>query len=405
MNDALTALATGRRESLFQKDIAAREPAIRKALLGRRVLVVGGAGSIGSATVKEILNFLPSCLHVVDTNENQLAELVRDLRSGVRSLPIEDFRTLPIDFGSPIMTRYLANEKPYDFVLNFAALKHVRSEKDIYSLLAMYETNVLKPWRWMAQLRKLNPQVRYFCVSTDKAANPVNLMGASKRLMERVIFEPSLNGGIKVTSARFANVAFSEGSLLQSFLKRFEKDQLLAAPKETRRYFLSQQESGQLCLLAATCASPQSLLIPRLQEARDLVPLDQVATEFIRQKGFVPKIYENEETARQNLVADKASGAYPLLLTSLDTQGEKDFEEFVSAGETADDFGTAELSSITYVNNSDDSAILLEVLGTLEQEIANPNTIFNKEQLLAQVQRVVPGLRHRNSTATLDQRV
>ena len=251
----LTSIVTGRTASLFAGDLEASSDRVFAKVRDRRILVIGGGGSIGAATVRIILDYRPSALHVVDHNENYLAELVRELRGRAAGIPDIDFRALPLDYGGPVMERLLADLPPYDVVLNFAALKHVRSEKDIYSVLQMFDTNLVRHVRFKRWLADHRHGATYFAVSTDKAANPVSLMGASKRLMEDLIFDIAAASGQSTTSARFANVAFSNGSLLQGFGYRLAKRQPLAVPRDTRRYFISHQEAGELCLLA-TCRIP-----------------------------------------------------------------------------------------------------------------------------------------------------
>src|SRR5580700_3911214 len=240
----LTSIVTGRADSLFARDLEASSDRVVAKVRDRRILVIGGGGSIGAATVRIILDYRPSALHVVDHNENYLAELVRELRGRSAGIPDIDFRTLPLDYGGPVMERFLRESPPYDVVLNFAALKHVRSEKDIYSVLQMFDTNVVRHIRFKRWLAEYRHGSTYFAVSTDQAANPVSLMGASKRLMEDLIFDIAAESYQSTTSARFANVAFSNGSLLQGFSHRLAKRQPLAVPRGTRRYFISQDRKS-----------------------------------------------------------------------------------------------------------------------------------------------------------------
>ena len=281
---SLSRTITGRTTDLFTSDMDLRQKELSERIAGSRILIIGGAGSIGSATVHALSAFRPHALHVVDQNENGLAELVRDLRSSTVELPVSDFRTLPLDFGSPIMQRFLTDAEPYDFVLNFAANKHVRTEKDVYSVLQLFNTNVVKTAHFLRWLAENNSARRFFCVSTDKAANPVNLMGASKRIMEHLVFSEEIisTQNLEVTSARFANVAFSNGSLLESFLQRIQKRQPLAVPRNTRRYFVSLREAGQICLLAAICAPHGHIVIPKLDPKNDLQDLQSIAVKVLR---------------------------------------------------------------------------------------------------------------------------
>ncbi|MBP7865780.1 MAG: polysaccharide biosynthesis protein [Acidobacteria bacterium] len=405
IDDEIASIATGRDFDLFSPDIAARREEIAGCVEGRRFLFIGGAGSIGSATLRALLDFVPAAVHVVDQNENSLAELVRDLRSSPRGLNVPDFRCLPLDFGSPIMHRFLLEQPPYDAILNFAAIKHVRSEKDTCSLLQMWDTNVLKNARLLRWLNGPLAPARFFSVSTDKAANPVNLMGASKRLMEDVIFASlwTKPPGPRVTSARFANVAFSEGSLLQSFQKRLEKRQPLAVPKGTRRYFISLREAGQICLLALVCAPPGHLLIPRLDPESDLRELEAIAVAFLRQHGWEPKVYENELSARTNVENDTGAGKYPLLLTPLDTCGEKAFEEFVGEGESAVEVRLPNLVGIEA--RPGPSGVLERFLKRIESIIEDNASPAGKEWLKREMRSLMPTFRHKDTPNSLDDRM
>jgi FlaA1/EpsC-like NDP-sugar epimerase len=401
----LSALATGRTQELFTPDVEKQRERLEAAIGGKRVLVIGGAGSIGSATVVQLLAFSPAAVHVVDQSENNLAELVRDLRARPRNLVPDDFRTLPLDFGSALMRQFISGQAPYDYVLNFAAIKHVRSEKDVYCVLHMLDTNVLKPARLFRWLQERGGTGGYFCVSTDKAANPVNLMGASKRLMEHVIFSLKATGhfGGQVTSARFANVAFSDGSLLQSWLRRLEKRQPLAVPKATRRFFISLREAGQICLLAAVCAPSQHLLIPRLTAENDLCDLEAIARAVLRRQGFEPRICLDEERARTCLSEHLDEAVYPLLITPLDTSGEKLYEEFVGIGETAVELGFASLQGI--LCSPGPPGALDEVLDWLEALANGRGPPPSKSDIVRRLKTVVPELEHVETGKNLDQRM
>jgi FlaA1/EpsC-like NDP-sugar epimerase len=266
--ETLAARVTGRDVPLFEADLERADAALHERLAGRRVLVIGGAGSIGGATVRALCAYDAASLHVLDQNENGLAELTRDIRSSGTEAP-RDFRLLPLDFGGTTTERLLRDAPAYDVVFNFAAIKHVRSEKDVYSLLQLLETNVVKQARLLRWLSNGRAPGHYFSVSTDKAANPVSFMGASKRAMEHVMFSRELAElpGTVIGSARFANVAFSAGSLLESFTVRLAKRQPIAAPADTKRYFISMREAAQICLLAVACAPDAHILVPRLDAA------------------------------------------------------------------------------------------------------------------------------------------
>jgi len=404
-DDELAFLVTQRKQGLFVQDLEEHSEQIRKSLNNKRVLVIGGAGSIGSATVKEIARFETSALHIIDINENNLAELVRDLRSSTDRFALNDFRTLPVDFGSPIMHRFILEQPPYDYVLNFAALKHVRNEKDTYSLQQMFETNILKPKKLFAWLAAKERSLSYFCVSTDKAANPVNLMGASKRLMEHIIFSKETTARVftKVTSSRFANVAFSDGSLLYSWLRRLAKKQPLAVPEGTRRYFLSSQESGEICLLASTCTPTNHILIPRLEPDKDLQDLVSIAKSFLKFHGYEPHFCKTESEAKESLKSDIPRGKYPIVLTPLDTTGEKPEEEFVGVGEKTVEIGMRNLLTIEYVPPK--MGNLVELLDQLEHCISAPSRPIQKQDLIALVSRVVSELCHADREKGLDDRM
>jgi FlaA1/EpsC-like NDP-sugar epimerase len=400
----LAFLATGRKGSLFQEDLDASRDQIQEQVAGRRLLVIGGAGSIGSSTLRLLADFAPGCLHVVDQSENNLAELVRDLRSRPGGLPVGDLLLLPLDYGSPHMGRFLRSQAPYDFVLNFAALKHVRSEKDVCSSLQMLDTNVLKTARLLRWLAERGGTRGFFSVSTDKAANPVNLMGASKRLMECVMFSgEAAEIPFHVSSARFANVAFSDGSLLNGFLRRMEKGQPLAAPRDTRRFFVSMEEAGQICLLAAFRAPGQHTVIPRLQPDTDLHDLETIARNVIGHFGLAPRTYLDEEAARAGVPGDLAAKAYPLLLTPLDTSGEKAFEEFVGAGESSVELGFSQLAAIPYLPAP--AGAVRSFLDRLQGLVDDPDRDLSKADIVAAVREVVPQFDHVETGKSLDNRM
>lgn len=403
--EVLAGLATNRPQDLFRPDVGLRRGDLSRAIAGRRLLVIGGAGSIGSATIGAIAEFRPAALHVVDQNENGLAELVRTLRSQPAGLPIADFRTFPIDFGSAVMHRLIESSPPYDAILNFAALKHVRTEKDAISLLQMLDTNVVKAARLLTWLQAAGYRGRYFSVSTDKAANPVNLMGASKRLMEHVALSGDFTGPefAAVTSARFANVAFSDGSLLYGFLQRLQKGQAMAVPRGVRRFFVSMAEAGQICMLAAFCAGDRDIVIPRLDPGSDLRDLQEVAERVLVAHGLVPKHYESEEEARANVDADRAAGFYPLLLTSLDTSGEKPYEEFVGSDEVAVEMGLPNLLGVRYEALAPGE--VARSVGRIERMIGDLTVPVDKETIVGELAALLPQFRHIETGRSLDGRM
>ena len=300
------------------------------------------------------------------------------------------------------MGRFLAESDPYDFVLNFAALKHVRSEKDVYSLLQMIDTNVVRHVRFRRWLNDYGHGKRYFSVSTDKAANPTSLMGASKRLMEDVVFDASLCGEAVATSARFANVAFSNGSLLQSFLTRLNKRQPFAAPRDTRRYFVSQAESGEICLLSALLGRDQNVLFPKLDPVSQLQLLEDVAVRVLGHMGYRAEFFEDEGEARGAVEVLAIERRWPLLLTPLDTGGEKPYEEFVGSDEAAVESG---LSTLGAIRHTPSGAINGGILALLEDAVARVDGNLDKASIVAAIQSVIPSFSHRETGKTLDDRL
>ncbi len=411
-NGELAFIATGRENSIFSEDMGRFEGQLRDRLKGKRVLAIGAAGSIGSSTISVVAGFEPAALHVIDQNENELAELVRTLRSSSDGFSVPDFRTLPLDFGSPAMRLFVHDQSPYDFVLNFAAIKHVRSEKDSFSMLQMFDTNLLKQARLLRWLGEVKFKGRYFSVSTDKAANPSSFMGASKRLMEHVMFsgEAVKELGAEIVSARFANVAFSNGSLLQSFQRRIEQQQPLATPIDTRRYFVSMEEAGHLCTLAAVCAPGQHIVVPKLSPDEHLVLLEDVARAFLEHLKLKPVVFNDETKAVRATKSLGESGSWPLLLTPLDTAGEKAYEEFVANGESAVDGGFAGLSVVKYKGAA--SGSISKLISNLEDLFAAANMPtspqqIDRDRLKELVAMVEPSFlqTHKASEKTLDSRI
>lgn len=325
---------TGRNESLFLKDISTNHLVLQERIDGKSVLVIGGAGTIGSNYIKALLKFKPAKLYVVDTSENGLTELVRDLRSSLGyNIPV-DFKTYPMNFGDKVFEKMFRSEKGFDIVANFAAHKHVRSEKDAFSVEAMIDNNVVKAKTLLDLLLEFPPQ-HFFCVSTDKAANPVNIMGASKKLMEQVIL--AYGKHFKVTTARFANVAFSNGSLLQGFMERMSKNQPLSSPVDVKRYFVSPEESGQICLLACILGETGDIFFPKLRE-EDMLDFATIATKFLNDLGYTPDESTSEIEAKEKAEKlDPLSKNYPVYFFQSDTTGEKSFEEFYVESEIKDE--------------------------------------------------------------------
>ncbi|MBO6300331.1 MAG: UDP-N-acetylglucosamine 4,6-dehydratase, partial [Lachnospiraceae bacterium] len=326
----------GRTQPLFREDLAKIEKELKEIVHSSRFLVIGGAGTIGSAICRELFDRDPGVLHVVDISENNMVELVRDIRSS-RGYGTGEFATFAIDCGSDIFRAFVKEQKAriggYDYVFNTSALKHVRSEKDPYTLMRMIDTNIFNTDSTMLQAKECGAK-KYFCVSTDKAANPVNMMGASKRIMEMYLNRRSLE--MPVSTARFANVAFSDGSLLYGFNRRLEKNQPLAAPCDVRRYFVTPKEAGELCMLSCLTGENRDIYFPKLDEELNLVTFSHIAEKYLRSLGYEPVQCATEQEARERVSELKAKHQYPVYFFESDTTGEKDFEEFYMDGETLD---------------------------------------------------------------------
>ena len=322
----------GRDSALFCEDIERYEAELSAVVAKSTFLVIGGAGTIGQAVVREIFKRKPKVLHVVDISENNMVELVRDVRSTLGYIDGE-FRTFAIDCGSREYEALINANGSYDYIFNLSALKHVRSEKDPYTLMRLIEVNVLNTLSTIAQARRAGTS-KYFCVSTDKAANPVNMMGASKRIMEMFLMRESLT--LPISTARFANVAFSDGSLLHGFHQRFTKRQPISAPTDVRRYFVTPQESGELCLMSGLLGANRDVFFPKLSEHLDLVRFSDIAVRYLLALGFEPYECASEDEARSRATELIARKQWPVYFFVSDTTGEKDFEEFYTRGETLD---------------------------------------------------------------------
>ena len=321
----------GRKEKLFEEDIQAHEHELTDMVQAGRFLVIGGAGSIGQAVVKELFKRRPAALHVVDLSENNLVELVRDIRSSLGYIP-GDFRTLPLDCGSMVFDAFMRDRR-YDYVLNFSALKHVRSEKDPFTLMRMIDVNILNTDKTIQQGIRSGAK-KYFCVSTDKATNPVNMMGASKSIMEMFLIKRSLE--VPISTARFANVAFSDGSLLYGFNMRIRKNQPLSAPRDVKRYFVTPEESGELCLMSCLLGENRDIFFPKLSEKLHLTTFSAIAVRYLEMLGFEAHVCATEEEARESVKELVEKGKWPCYFFDSDTTGEKDFEEFFTEKETLD---------------------------------------------------------------------
>jgi len=325
---------TNREVSLLQSDFKKYNTQMEERINNKSVLVIGGAGTIGSSYIKAILRFKIKKLVVVDINENGLTELVRDLRSSEGYHIPEDFITYPVNFGDRVFEKIFGHHGPFEIVANFAAHKHVRSEKDIFSIEAMIENNVLRARKLLELLVKFPPE-HFFCVSTDKAANPVNIMGASKKLMEELIM--AYSSRIPIKTARFANVAFSNGSLPLGFLERLNRRQPWSCPLGIRRFFVSPQESGELCLMASIMGETGDIFFPKLDEEKDMIPFDQIVRDLLESLGLEVDVCQSEEEAKEKaLLLDENSKSYPVYFFGSDTSGEKSFEEFYTDKEVLD---------------------------------------------------------------------
>lgn len=317
---------------LFDEDLAARKLEMDAQVRDSRFLVIGAAGTIGQAVTREIFKRSPRVLHAIDISENNLVELVRGIRSSLGYIE-GDFRTFVMDCGADVFEEFVEREGPYDYVLNLSALKHVRSEKDVFTLKRLIQVNVLNTLDTLDITSRAGAR-KYFCVSTDKAANPVNLMGASKRLMELFLFHSKLP--TSVSTARFPNVAFSDGSLLHSFNQRLYHKQPIPAPNDVKRYFVVPQEAGELCLLSCLLGERNEIFFPKLSEELHMITFAEIAVEYLRQHGYEAYACESEEESRvraDELIAQKK---WPCYFFSSDTSGEKGFEEFFMEHETLD---------------------------------------------------------------------
>jgi FlaA1/EpsC-like NDP-sugar epimerase len=385
----------GRNKELFPEDIKNNTKELKSIVSSSSFLVIGGAGSIGQAVTKEIFKRNPKKLHVVDISENNMVELVRDIRSSFGYIDGE-FATYALDIGSLEYDAFIKSDGKYDYVLNLSALKHVRSEKDPYTLMRMIETNIFNTDKTIKQSIEYGVK-KYFCVSTDKAANPVNMMGASKRIMEMFVHRNSLN--IHISMARFANVAFSDGSLLHGFNQRIEKNQPIVAPNDIKRYFVTPQESGELCLMSCIFGENRDIFFPKLSEDLDLITFSEIATKYLIAKGYEPYICKDEDEARALSKILPQEGKYPCLFTSSDTTGEKDFEEFFTDTETLDLKKFVNLGVIKNELNFD-----AKLLKDFEHSIDSmkKNLVWDKEKIVKEFFKLIPDFGHKETGKYLD---
>jgi len=388
----------GRSAPLLANDIEAHGRELADIVSRSRFLVIGGAGSIGSAVTREIFKRNPKVLHVVDISENNMVELVRDIRSSV-GYNDGEFATFAIDAGSDIFDAFMRSGPGYDYVLNLSALKHVRSEKDPYTLMRMVEVNVLNTEKTMAQAKEAGAR-KFFCVSTDKAANPVNMMGASKRIMEMFLMRRSLD--LPLSTARFANVAFSDGSLLYGFNRRMEKGQPLAAPNDVRRYFVTPQESGELCLLSCLLGENRDVFFPKLDHDLNLITFSDIAERYLRNLGYEPVQCATEDEARARVLELKAEHKYPVYFFASDTTGEKDFEEFYTEAETLD-MNSFDALGVIKSKPDYDEAKLIHFESRIRQLRARGT--WSRTDLIDLFNTMIPEFNHKETGKFLDGRM
>ena len=385
----------GRDSPLFASDIDARSDELSNLVADSRFLVIGGAGSIGQAVVREIFKRNPRALDVIDISENNLVELVRDIRSSQGYIDGE-FRTFALDANSAAFDAMLRASSGWDYVLNLSALKHVRSEKDPWSLMRMIEVNIDVTLRTASWARKLGAR-KYFCVSTDKAAAPVNMMGASKRIMELFLIRESVS--IPVSTARFANVAFSDGSLLHGFNQRMLKRQPLSAPNDVRRYFVTDQESGELCLMSCLLGENRDILFPKLSEKLHLISFADVAVKYLADRGYEAVQCASEEEARRSVDALAAVGQWPCWFFASDTTGEKDFEEFYIEGE---DIDWDRFDNIGVIRNPTDFDEMKLEKFSLEISAMRERGQWSKQELVDLFYHMLPEFAHKDTGKYLD---
>jgi len=385
----------GRKKELFIQDIETYDKQLKEIISNATFLVIGGAGSIGQAVTKEIFKRNPKKLHVVDISENNMVELVRDIRSSFGYID-GDFATYALDIGSIEYDAFIKKDGKYDYVLNLSALKHVRSEKDSFTLMRMIDTNIFNTDKTLQQAID-NGSKKYFCVSTDKAANPVNMMGASKRIMEMFVHRKSEK--IDVSMARFANVAFSDGSLLHGFNQRIQKQQPIVAPNDIKRYFVTPQESGELCLMSCIFGENRDIFFPKLSEDLHLISFADIAVKYLKDLGYEPYLCKDEDEARTLAKTLPQEGKYPCLFTQSDTTGEKDFEEFFTDKEMLDMDRFTNLGIIKNRAEYDDT-----LLGSFEDRMKElKHTLaWTKDDIVKAFFKLLPDFAHKETGKYLD---
>jgi FlaA1/EpsC-like NDP-sugar epimerase len=390
---------TYRKESFFKNDLEANSQKLNAEISGKSVLVIGGGGTIGSSFIKELLRFNPGSLYVVDLSENYLTELTRDIRSKHGMVVPDIYKTYPISFADPVFDKILSDAGPFDIVANFAAHKHVRSEKDHYSVTALLENNVVKAEKLLNKLA-VNPPKHFFCVSTDKAANPVNIMGASKKIMEEVIM--AYSGKFPISTARFANVAFSNGSLLAGYLERLMKGQPLSCPSDIRRFFVSPQESGQICLMACILGSSGDIFFPKLEEEQ-MINFKDITISFLKTMGYETLVCASEEEAKLEATKLNANSThYPVYFFTSDTSGEKTFEEFFTETEILD---TETFDSLGVIKNATRKSLpeIQTLITSLNSILQKPG--LTKEAIVEVMSEYLPSFHHIETGKNLDQKM
>jgi len=388
----------GRKNPLFIDDISSYKKKLKETVSSSTFLILGGAGTIGQAVTKEIFKRAPLKLHVVDISENNMVELVRDIRSSYGYID-GDFQTFALDIGTVEYDAFINSDGKYDYVLNLSALKHVRSEKDPFTLMRMIDVNILNTDKTILQSIE-NKSKKYFCVSTDKAANPVNMMGASKNIMEMFLMRRSEE--IAISTARFANVAFSDGSLLHSFNQRIQKRQPIVAPNDIKRYFVTPQESGELCLMSCIFGENRDIFFPKLSGSLHLITFAEIAIKYLDELGYKPYLCSSEDEARELSEVLPKKDHWPCFFTKSDTTGEKNFEEFFTEKEVLDmeRFNNLGIIKNNVFYNSD---LIIE----FEQAIRKlkENRSWTKEEILQQFFKMIPNFAHKETGKYLDSKM
>jgi FlaA1/EpsC-like NDP-sugar epimerase len=388
----------GRKTEIFSKDISNKKQELYKIVSESSFLVIGGAGSIGQAVTKEIFKRNPLKLHVVDISENNMVELVRDLRSSFGYID-GDFQTFALDISSVEYDVFIESDGKYDYILNLSALKHVRSEKDPFTLMRMIDVNIFNTEKTVLHAIKKETK-KYFCVSTDKAANPINMMGASKRIMEMYLM--NLSQQINISTARFANVAFSDGSLLHGFNQRIQKQQPIVAPNDIKRYFVTPKESGELCLMSCIFGENRDIFFPKLDENLHLITFADIAVKYLAELGYEPYLCQTEEEARGLMATLPQQKKWPCLFTKSDTTGEKDCEEFFTDLEVLDMDRFENFGIIKNECNFSNEKINLFSSSIKEMKQAKK---WNKEQLVDLFFKMIPDFGHKETGKYLDSKM